>query len=126
MKGGVSDTLSPNTIMSGEKLDYKKNLSLQLEQYFQLHEEYNPHNSQIARTKGAISLGRRGNLQGGFKFMALNSSKKIFRRIWDVIPMPGLVIDRVNALGRYQPQNMTSTNTQGCLIGDVEIPGVDD
>jgi hypothetical protein len=30
MKGGVSDTLSPNTIMSGKTLDYKKHLSLQL------------------------------------------------------------------------------------------------
>jgi hypothetical protein len=28
-KGGVSDTLSPKTIMSGETLDFKKHLSLQ-------------------------------------------------------------------------------------------------
>jgi hypothetical protein len=33
MKGGVYDTLSPKTIMSGERLDYKKHLSLQLGQY---------------------------------------------------------------------------------------------
>jgi hypothetical protein len=31
-KGGVSDTLIPKTIMSGETLDYKKHLSLQLGQ----------------------------------------------------------------------------------------------
>jgi hypothetical protein len=37
-KGGVSDTLSPKTIMSGETLDYKKHLILQLGQYFQVHE----------------------------------------------------------------------------------------
>jgi hypothetical protein len=92
-KGVVSDTLSPNTIMSGETLDYKKHLSLQLGQYCQVHEEDNPRNSQIARTKGAISLGPSGNLQGGFKFMALNSGKKIVCRSWDVIPMPNLVID---------------------------------
>jgi hypothetical protein len=55
-KVGVSDTLSPSTIMSGETLDYKKHLILQLGQYFQVHEEENPRNSQIARTKGAISL----------------------------------------------------------------------
>jgi hypothetical protein len=86
--------------MSGETLDYKKHLSLQLGQYCQVHEEDNPRKSQIARTKGAISLGPSGNLQGGFKFMALNSGKKIVRRSWDVIPMPDIVIDRVNALGR--------------------------
>jgi hypothetical protein len=31
--GGVSDTLSPKTIMSGETLDFKKHLSLQIGQY---------------------------------------------------------------------------------------------
>jgi hypothetical protein len=45
---------------------------------------------------------------------------------WDVIPMPDLVIDRVNALCRDQPQHMTFTNRHGRLIGDIEIPGVDD
>jgi hypothetical protein len=78
-KGGVSETLSPKTIMSGETLYCKKHLSLQLGQYCQVHEEDNPHNIQIARTKGAISLGPGGNIQGGFKFMALNSGKKIVR-----------------------------------------------
>jgi hypothetical protein len=74
-KGGVSDTLSPNTIISGETLDFKKHLSLQIGQYCQVHEEDTPRNSQVARTKGAISLGPSGNFQGAFKFMALNSGK---------------------------------------------------
>jgi hypothetical protein len=125
-KGVVSDTLSPKTIMSGEMLDYNKHLSLQLGQYCQVHEEDNPRNSQIARTKGAIYLGPSGNLQGGFKFVALSSSNKCFRCSWDVIPMPDLVIDRVNTLGRDQPQHTTFTDRHGRLIGDVEIPGVDD
>jgi hypothetical protein len=76
-KGVVSDTLSPKTIMSGETVDYKKHLSIQLGQYCQVHEEDNPRNSQIARTQGAISLG-------------------------------------------------PFTDRHGRLIGDVEIPGVDD
>jgi hypothetical protein len=60
--GGVSDTLSPRTIMSGETLECKKHLSLQVGQYCQVHEEENPRNTQVARTKGAISLGPSGNL----------------------------------------------------------------
>jgi hypothetical protein len=92
-KGGFSDTLSPKTIMSGETLDYKKHMSLQLGQYCQVYEEDNPCNSQISRTKGAISLGPSGNLQGGFKFIALKSDNKIVHRSWNVIPMPDLVID---------------------------------
>jgi hypothetical protein len=39
--------------------------------------------------------------------------------------MPDLVIDRVNALGRHQPHQMTFTDRDGRLIGDIEIPGVD-
>ena len=61
-KGGISDSLSPKTIMSGETLDFKKHLSLQIGQYCQVHEEEQPRNSQIARTKGAISLGPSGQL----------------------------------------------------------------
>jgi hypothetical protein len=125
-KGGVSDTLSPKTIMSGETLDFKKHLSLHIGQYCQVHEEDTPRNSQVAGTKGVISLGPSGNdLQGGFKFMALNSGKKIVWRSWDVIPMPDVVINRANELGKYQPRLMTFTDSHGRLIGDMEIPGVD-
>jgi hypothetical protein len=90
-----------------------------------VREEDNPRNSQIARTKGAMSLGPSGNLQGGFNFMALNTGKKIVLRSWDVIPMPDIIIYQVNVLGRDQPQQMTFTDRHGRLIGDIEIPGVD-
>ena len=76
-KGGMSETLSPKTIMSGEILDYKKHLRMPFGQYCQVHEEEHPRNSQAARTRGAISLGPTGNLQGGYKFMALNTGMKI-------------------------------------------------
>jgi hypothetical protein len=61
-RGGTSDNLSPKTIMSGEVLDYKKHLCLQIGQCCQVHEEETPRNSQIARTKGAISLGPSGKV----------------------------------------------------------------
>jgi hypothetical protein len=35
--------------------------------------------------------------------MALNTGMKIARRTWDIIPMPDLVIARVNELGSNQP-----------------------
>jgi hypothetical protein len=109
-KRGISDTLSPKTIMSGETLNYKKHLSLQVGQYCQVHEEDTPHNSQSPRTKGAISLGPSGNLQGGYKFMALNTGTKITRRSWNVIPIPDTVIARVNALGTNQPEQLIFTD----------------
>lgn len=64
-KGGISATLSSMTIMSGETLDYKRQLSLQVGQYCQVHEEELPRNSQLPRTRGAIALGPTGNVQGG-------------------------------------------------------------
>jgi hypothetical protein len=57
--------------------------------------------------------------------VALNTGNKIVRRSWDVIPMPDVVIARVNALGSDQPHQMTFTDRHGRLIRDIEIPGVD-
>jgi hypothetical protein len=122
--GEISDTLSPKTIMSGETLNYKKHLSLQVGQICQVHEEDTPVNSQRSRIKGAISLGPSGNLQGGYKIMALNTGWKITRRSWDVIPMLDMVIARVNALGTDQPEQLFFTDRCGRPIGDVEIPRV--
>jgi hypothetical protein len=64
-------------------------------------------------------------MQGGFKFMSLNTGKKIVHHSWDVIPMPDLVITRFNTLGSDHPQQMTFTDRHGHLIRDIEIPGVD-
>ena len=63
-KGGISNTLSPKTIISGETLYYKKYLCLQLGQYCHVHKEDSPRNSLATRTIGAICLGPSGNLQG--------------------------------------------------------------
>ena len=71
-----------------------------------------------------ISLGPSGNIQGGFKFMALNTGKKIIRYSWDRIPMPNAVIARVNALAQDQPKQLVFTDYLGRAIGDVKVPGV--
>ena len=70
-------------------------------------------------------LGPNGNLQGGFKFLALNTGKKIFWSSWDVISCPDTVITHVNSLDSNQPEQLMFTDSSGCPIGDVKIPGVD-
>jgi hypothetical protein len=125
-KEGISDMISPKTIMTGGTLDYKTHLSLQLGQYCQVHEDDTPRNSQLPRTQGAICLGPSGNIQGSFKFMSLTSAKKIVQRIWDKIPMPQTVIDRVNHLGKDQPEQFIFTDRKGQPIGNVkDLPGAD-
>jgi hypothetical protein len=110
--------------MSGEVLDYKKHLRLPFGQCCQVRKEETPRNSMKARTKGAMSLGPSGDLQGGCRFMALNAGKKITRRNWDVIPTPELVIARVNMLGKDQPKLFTFTDRHGRLIGDAKVQDI--
>ena len=90
-----------------------------------MHEEDATCNSQNSRTKGSISLGPSENLQGGFKYMALNTGKKSFRHSWDVITMPDTVITRVNALVIYQPEQLVFNDRRGRPLDNAEIPGVD-
>ena len=58
--------------------------------------------------------------------MSLTSAKKIVRRSWDKIPMPQTVIDRVNHLGKDQPEQFVFTDRKGQPIGDVEALHVAD
>ena len=56
--------------------------------------------------------------------MSLKTGKKIGRRTWDEIPMPEMVIERVETLGKDQLELFAFTDRQGRVIGDVELPGV--
>jgi hypothetical protein len=80
-KGGISDIISPRTIMTGETLNYKTQLTLRLGQYCQVHEEGNPRNGQRARAQGAICRGPSENQQGGFKFMSLATGQKLSQQM---------------------------------------------
>ena len=91
-KKGISDMVSPMTIMTGDTLDYAKDFCLQVGQYCQVHEEELPRSSDIARSQGAIVLSPTGNLQGGWYFMCLRTSAKVRRRSWDKLPMPNSVV----------------------------------
>jgi hypothetical protein len=129
-KGGVSATVSPRTVLTGERFDYKKHCRIAFGAYAQVHDEPTPSNSQFARTSGAICLGPASNLQGGYHFLHLTSGQKITRRRWTELPMPKEVIACVDALGKAQgqPKLLTFFNRKGQLIGDYdeyEIPGVD-
>ena len=96
---GISTTISPREIVTGETLNYKRHLAILFGKYCQIHEEYTPHNSKMPCTRGDICIDPRGNKQGGFNFMSLGSIKNVERRSWDAIPMPDTVIARVNTLG---------------------------
>ena len=59
---GVSPTMSPRTIITGQLLDYHKHCRYECGKYVQTHEEHD--NSLLSRTIGAIALRPTGNQQG--------------------------------------------------------------
>ena len=116
-KNGLSDTLSPKAIVTGEHLNYK-HYNLPFGSYCQVHEETHPRNNMAARTLGAISLGSSGNMQGAQRFLSLKTGEVIVRYSWTEVPMPDEVIQRVNYFGRDQPEQLTFADRHGVPIGD--------
>ena len=98
---GVSSTLSPRRIMTGQQCDYTLHGQLQYGEYAQVHESHD--NSMSSRTTGAIALRPTGNVQGGYYFLSLSTGKRLNRFAWTALPMPGEVIDRVHELARRNP-----------------------
>jgi hypothetical protein len=93
--------------------------------YCQVHEYADPRNSMIACIKAAICLGPTQNLQGGHYFMALDTGRVIKRYSWTQIPLPQLVLDKVDSWAANQPSLLTFCDRKGWTIGDSnQITGV--
>jgi hypothetical protein len=91
---GVSDIISPSSIVLGIRLDTNIYCKVEFGSYCQVHEEPSPTNSVNApRTIDAIALRPIGNLQGGYYFLCLTSWRVIARRRWTPLPIPDHVID---------------------------------
>jgi hypothetical protein len=72
---GVSQTLSPHTIVTSLHVDYKKHCRIKFGQYAQTHEQHN--NSMASCTVGALALRPTGNEQGGYYFYSLMSGQRL-------------------------------------------------
>ena len=68
-KSGISDHMSPMTILKGVKVDYNKHFKVIPGEYAQTFEGLD--NTMKERTIGAIPLGPLGYLQGGVRFFSL-------------------------------------------------------
>jgi hypothetical protein len=96
-RDGVSTTMSPRCIMTGQEVDYNKNVHLEFGEYVQTHEEHD--NAMTNRTIGAICLGPTGNEHGTHWFMCVASGARITHTRWTPLPMPKEVIQRVSESG---------------------------
>ena len=97
---GVSPTMSPRTIITGQLLDYHKHCHYEFGEYVQTHEEHD--NTLLSRTVGAIALRPTGNQQGGYFFMSLHTGHIINCLHTTKLPMPSEGIIRVEQLAKAQ------------------------
>ena len=102
-KGGVSKTLSPRALLTGQTWSYNTHCKLEFGDYVQTHEEHD--NSMAARTIGAIALCPTGNTQGGYFFFSLTTGRVLNRGRWTSLPMPNDVIDWVHRMARQEHGN---------------------
>ena len=101
--GGISKTLSPRTLLTGQTWSYTTHCKLEFGDYVQTHEEHD--NSMAVRTIGAIALRPTGNTQGGYFFFSLTTGRVLNRGRWTSLPMPNEVIDRVHRMAQQEHGN---------------------
>ena len=100
---GISQTMSPRTILTGHCIEYSTHCQLEFGEYVQTHEEHD--NSMQPRTIGALSLRPTGNIQGGYFFFSLMTGRVLNRNCWTCLPMPNEVIDRVHRMAHQEKAN---------------------
>ena len=104
-KGGISQTMSPHTLLTGLTMNYNRHCRLECGEYVQTHEEHD--NSLNPHSIGALALRPTGNVQGGYFFFSLTTGKVINRMQWTPIPMPKEVINRVERMARQEHAGTT-------------------
>jgi hypothetical protein len=84
-RDGISSTLSPRTLVTGQQINFNKHCRV-----------------EFGTTIGAIALRPTGNMQGGHFFMSLTTGRRISRRCWTALPMPDDVIARIHQIATQQ------------------------
>ena len=102
-QSNFGNNLSPRTMVTGQRLDFKRHCRFQFGEYVQTHEQHN--NSMMSRTVGALALRPTGNAQGGFCFLSLTTGRVLNRLQATALPMPDNVVDQAHRMARRQRAN---------------------
>jgi hypothetical protein len=96
------DYVSPRELYTGIKPDFSKDVKgLSFGDYVQAHEDYEKStNLPRERTRGCIALYPKGNSVGTWKFYSLLTLQEITRDNWTKLPIPDIVIEKMNSLYR--------------------------
>ena len=105
VKWGISKKWSPRELISHHKLDAKLHYKTLFGAYC---EDMDPDitNTTKPRTKWGICLGPTRNTQGSYKFMSLNTGKKILRRKFTEMPMAESVMNQIDKWAKRTVFNM--------------------
>ena len=101
---GISDTLSPATIVTGRPAPDYNAMRIEFGAYAQVFEDHTPTNTPRSRTLGAIALNPTGNAQGDYYFLSLATGDRISRHQWVELPIPPSAIARVEQLALDEGQ----------------------
>jgi hypothetical protein len=103
---GVSDSLSPRNLVDNlPNLDYQS-IKIPFGAYCQLAVDEPITNTTRPRTIGTIVLDPVGTNKK-YRYMSLESGKRVSGRVVQILPVTDEVIDRVNSIGASQRQPRT-------------------
>ena len=121
-KNGIHTTLSPRTIVTGSKIDFKKHCNLEFRMYVQMYQQHN--NLLLPRTAGAIALHSTGNEQGSYYFLSLHMEERVARNNWTVLSMPAKVIATIHQFAAVCKtyKGITFIDKDGNIINDKNDP----
>ena len=105
----VRDLYSPRTIVTGRKLDCQKNCKIEFRQSVQVHDHLDGlilNSVTNRRTTGGIAIGSFGNLQGGYKFLSLETGRVVTGYKWTIVPISEKIIGRIHELAINQPEDI--------------------
>ena len=88
--------MSPREIVMGRKLDFKKDCRAPFGAYIEASVDADVTNDMSPQTKGSLSLGPAGNLQGSLKCFYLSTGRVVVRCSFKVLPMPNRVVKLEN------------------------------
>ena len=132
-QGGISAHYSPRAIVTGLPLDYNNHCKHSFGSYVQAGNENDPTNTPAPRTLDCIYLDSIDGDAGGFKCLHLATKKEVIRRDLTEIPIPQVVIKRVESLARRDgmPSKLEFlTRKKGKFVldddDDALLAGVDD
>lgn len=118
------DDTPPIEIFQNRKTDVKRDLRIGFGEYVQVESPNIVKNSMEARSQGAISLFSAGNAQGSVSFLLLGTMTVVTRDKWVKLPMPDIVIGKLNQLANED--KIKPTRDPIFKMNDQEIQGLYD